>query len=81
MATAADEAPIREKFPYRAFLSPSNRFTFWCRTAAIVRGGATEQAEILGAVPDYAGSAGDIGPEDVAQLPLLTGGTDELVGG
>jgi alpha-amylase/alpha-mannosidase (GH57 family) len=39
-----------------------------------VQGGSSEQAEILGAVPDYSGSAADLGPDDVAQIPLLTKG-------
>jgi hypothetical protein len=39
-----------------------------------VQGGSSEQAEILGAVADYSGSAADLGPDDVAQIPLLTKG-------
>jgi carbohydrate-binding DOMON domain-containing protein len=39
-----------------------------------VQGGIGEQAEILGSVPDYSGSPADLGPDDVAQVPLLTVG-------
>jgi hypothetical protein len=39
-----------------------------------VQGGSSEQAQILGAVPDYSGTAAGLGPGNVAQIPLLTGG-------
>ena len=39
-----------------------------------VQGGIGEQAEILGSVPDYSGSPADLGPDDVAQVPLLAVG-------
>lgn len=39
-----------------------------------VQGGSGEQAAILAAVPDYSGTPSDLGPDHVAQIPLLTGG-------
>ncbi|MGH8946713.1 MAG: glucodextranase DOMON-like domain-containing protein [Acidimicrobiia bacterium] len=39
-----------------------------------VQSGIGEQGEILGSVPDYSESPADLGPDDVAQIPLLTVG-------
>ncbi|MBW3666820.1 MAG: hypothetical protein KY394_04405, partial [Actinobacteria bacterium] len=38
-----------------------------------VQGGSGEQAAILGGAPGYTGSPTDLGPDEVAQIPLVTG--------